>query len=360
MKNKLITLLALFSLLSCSFATAHVTEAASETEEVTNANRLRVLQFNTWSQGTVVDGGSQGVRQTIDEMNPDIVLLQEIRGQKFIDETIAYLKEKGKTYYGHSLNVSTAFMSKYPIDSIRGSKELGKDSYAFVKASVHIHGIQFVFYSAHFDWKHLAHLNIKGVDGHASANPRIKIKPWTDMKQILAENALSRRPVEIETIIQDAQKELDQNHVVIIGGDLNEPSHLDWKKNTRHLRDHHGMVVNWPVSAAMKKAGYKDCYRTIYPNAVTHPGFTHPAGNRYADAKKLTSSYGIDNRERIDHNYFHPDKRIRLVHAQIIGPQECYYNGTMHPNDGKDSIYTPHGVWGSDHKAVLTEYLIKP
>ena len=56
----------------------------------------------------------------------------------------------------------------------------------------------------------------------------------------------------------------------------NEPSHLDWKENTKNLWDHNGTVVRWDCSVLLENAGFKDAYRTKYPNPVTHPGFTFP------------------------------------------------------------------------------------
>ncbi|CAJ0590405.1 unnamed protein product [Cylicocyclus nassatus] len=57
---------------------------------------------------------------------------------------------------------------------------------------------------------------------------------------------------------------------VVVAGDLNTPSHLDWTVATR--KRHGDWVVRWPVTELFEKAGFHDAYRTIYPSAVINPG----------------------------------------------------------------------------------------
>ena len=318
---------------------------------------LRVLQMNTLGEGAVAIGdGFLGINQTIEEVGADVVLLQEIRGQEFIDNVIEYFKSKGITYYGYSLNISTAILSKYPIQSVRSSDELGDDSYAFVKANIKINDTDLVFYSMHLDWKHLSFYNLRGFDGHSSIRPYAEIEPETDVEKLLAESDLSRRNEEVSAVIEDAKKEIANGRIVILGGDFNEPSFLDWGENTSQIRDHRGLVINWTCSSLLNKAGFKDAYRVLYPNAVTHPGFTCNAGNKDVPSKELYWAYGVDDRERIDQTYYFPDERIELVDATVIGPKEDYWDNKIQYEETEDPILTPKCLWPSDHKAVLTVY----
>ena len=324
------------------------------------ATELRVLQMNTWSEGTVLNNdGFLGINYTLEEVHPDIVLFQEVRGQKFIAKVITYFKSKGITYYGYSLNISTAILSKYPIQSVRTSEELGESSYAFVKANIQIKDVDFVFYSMHLDWKHLSYYNLRGFDGHSSTRPYTQIEPETNVESLLAETNLSRRQVEVNTVIEDAKKEIANNRIVILGGDFNEPSFLDWRENTSQLRDHKGLVIEWPCSSLLHQAGFKDAYRTVYPNAVTHPGFTCNAGNKDVAKKELCWALGVDDRERLDQTYFYPDKRIKIVDASVVGPKEDFWDNKVQYEPTEDSIITPNCVWPSDHKAVLTVYRLE-
>src|SRR5690606_3851468 len=51
-------------------------------------------------------------------------------------------------------------------------------------------------------------------------------------------------------------------------------SHLDWTAATASR--HFGNVVEWPESKFLYDRGFKDAYRVVHPNPITHPGFTWP------------------------------------------------------------------------------------
>lgn len=104
-------------------------------------------------------------------------------------------------------------------------------------------------------------------------------EPLTDVAEILRRNALSKREEAVDSFLNDARKQAQAGAMVIIGGDFNEPSHLDWIEATRDSADHHGVVIDWPCTAALTAAGFKDAYRVVYPNPVTHPGYTYPTAN---------------------------------------------------------------------------------
>ena len=59
---------------------------------------------------------------------------------------------------------------------------------------------------------------------------------------------------------------------IIMGGDFNVHSHLDWTEATRNLYHHGGAVVDWPVSIAMEKAGFKDSFREMNPRSGGQSG----------------------------------------------------------------------------------------
>lgn len=71
----------------------------------------------------------------------------------------------------------------------------------------------------------------------------------------------------ILTILQPFLAEVDQIPI-IMGGDFNIHSHLDWTEATKDLYHHGGAVVNWTVSKTMESAGFKDSFREINPDPV--------------------------------------------------------------------------------------------
>ncbi|OTA21649.1 hypothetical protein Xbed_00399 [Xenorhabdus beddingii] len=74
---------------------------------------------------------------------------------------------------------------------------------------------------------------------------------------------------------------------LIMAGDFNEPSFMDWTEKTKDLFDHNGAVVFWTSSKLLASADYFDTYRVKYPDPVAYPGFTWPANNLNADINKL-------------------------------------------------------------------------
>ncbi|MFO7999786.1 MAG: LamG-like jellyroll fold domain-containing protein [Marinilabilia sp.] len=66
--------------------------------------------------------------------------------------------------------------------------------------------------------------------------------------------------------------ENSNNVPVIMAGDFNSGSHLDWTE--RNKERYNGLVVDFPVSRFMESAGLLDAYRQIYPNEMENPGHT--------------------------------------------------------------------------------------
>jgi hypothetical protein len=182
--------------------------------------------------------------------------------------------------------------------------------------------------------------------------------PIVNVDTILAANRVALRDEGIKGFIEDAKTEVDKGHIVIVGGDLNEPSHMDWQQDTKDLWDHHGTVVNWDVSVFLQKAGYIDSYRQLYPSAVTHPGFTYPAGNTAANLKSLHFAPEADERDRIDFIYYHPQQGVTLTEACIVGPAASVYYGKISPDTSQDVFIVPKSVWPSDHKGNLAVFRI--
>ena len=99
---------------------------------------------------------------------------------------------------------------------------------------------------------------------------------------------------------------------------------------------------------------------TKYPNAVRYPGFTFPADNASATPQQLSWAIEADERERIDFVYYHPDKRIRVKAAQIVGPRGCIVRGERLTEFSRDLFILPvNNHWPSDHKGVFVTFRIR-
>jgi exonuclease III len=127
------------------------------------------------------------------------------------------------------------------------------------------------------------------------------------------------------TAILDCVDSLEKtlNMPIIIGGDFNSGSHLDWVENTKKM--HYNKVVEWPVSKMMIDRGFTDSFREANPDPT----------------KTLEGTWGFLNDEiisdRIDFIYY-KGTHVKTIHSKIV----------------KDDPIG--GFFNSDHRAVLSEF----
>ena len=312
---------------------------------------LRLLQLNIWQEGVMVKNGYEALADELARADADFVMLSEVRnykGTRFCDRIVASLKERGKTYYSF-YSYDSGLLSKYPIvDSAVIFPENG-DHGSIYKLTADWEGKRVCVYTAHLDYRNCAYYRVRGYDGSTWD----KMEPDTVVASLLADNVASQRDDAIRLFIADAAKETAQGHLVFIGGDFNEPSHLDWTEATKDSADHRGVVIPWTVSTLLTEAGYKDAYREMYPDPVKNPGYTYPADSKDTEVSRLTWTPDADERERIDFIYYYPQKGLSLLQANIFGPRGSIRNSMRLQENTEDTFIEPLGVWPTDHKGVL-------
>jgi len=74
---------------------------------------------------------------------------------------------------------------------------------------------------------------------------------------------------------------------VFLTGDFNSPSSLDWTAAVAAVRSDVPYPVKWPVSEALRRAGFVDSYREIHPDPVAVPGFTWTPGGPEEDPHEV-------------------------------------------------------------------------
>lgn len=320
---------------------------------------LKVLQINTWNEGTMVDGGFDAIVDEIVYHNPDIVLLSEIRNRNdvdFLEKLTTVLKEKGCIYFSQSnKSIDVGTLSKYPITE---QTVVGRDinwSAGVLKTKIEMDKHTIIAYSAHLDYTNYACYLPRGYSG---TTWKQLDAPITNPDSIEAANRLSLRDEAIQGVIADIKKESAES-IIILGGDFNEPSHLDWTEETKNLYDHNGAVVKWDCSSLLYEAGFVDSYRSLYPSAVTHPGFTFPADNKDVELRKIVWAPTADERDRIDYIYFIPNSKLKLKDVYVLGPLGDIIKGERTESFTEDALIKPQGVWPTDHKAILATFSIK-
>ena len=326
--------------------------------------RLRVFQFNIWQEGTSVPGGFEKIVSAILASKADLVALSEVRnyhGKDLHKRLIRALGAKGATYFGRYGGGDVGFLSRWPIlkteSIVDGTKEDRGSLIAF-----HLRlpaGKKLLVCSAHLDYRNYAIYLPRGYDGNSfkmiDKNGDGKPDPVTDPKALDQMDRASKRDEALKRFVQFAQTKKHRSLPLLLLGDFNECSHLDWTAATAHLYSHNGVVIPWKNSLMLKKAGMRDAWRELYPNPVTHPGATWPS----EAWKKGCTSWApkVDERDRIDFVYYRA-KGWKPLRAWIVGSKRYWVYGKLQSPKTKDPFILQDLPWPSDHKGLLVEFAL--
>lgn len=325
------------------------------------STELKVLQFNIWMRGTGVGtGGPDMIADVIRDSGADVITLSE-SDAAYAQRLVNDLARRGYRFHVYGPNKDVSVVSRYPI------LETGEFN-RFSKAVIDVNGTPVAVYSGHLAYQWYVCYLPRGYGGGTPAgNPtseygwnKIPGGPITDVPLIMDLNEKSGRPESIRQFVADAKQEIEKGRLVVMAGDFNEPSHLDWSAATKDLYDHHGTIVPWQSTTLLEQAGYLDAYRAKYPDPVTHPGFTWPSDNPAVATSQLTWAPEADERDRIDYVFYRPDDRLSLQAATVVGPRKSILRNQRVAETGDDPILEPLGGWPTDHKSVMATFVIQP
>ena len=269
---------------------------------------IKVLTWNIWHGGHRYgqEVGLQRVIETIKSTNADLVGLIETYGS---GEEIA----DALGYYFYLISSNLSVMSRYPITET--ITEFKPFNFGGVKLNIG-RSKELIFFDT---WLHYLPDYSNSI-----------IKENKTPKALIADEEGTRHG-EIKEILKNITQYLknsDETPVIMVG-DFNMGSHLDWTRDTKDI--HYGKIVEWPESKAMAQAGFKDSYRELHINPLLDPGFTWTPR-----AATSSDKYGL--RDRIDYIYY-MGKGLNPIESKVID-----YHPIMFP---------------SDHAAVLTVFQIK-
>lgn len=315
-----------------------------------------LLQLNLWIECTKVEHAPQYLVEQIAALQPDVATFCELykgpEDNPVVPYLIEQLKRQGITYYSARVD-GRAVISKFPIE---GSQRVNQ---WLCKVLLNIHGNKVTVYPAHSEYRYYTCYYPRGYNDGSTDWNKLPA-PVTDVSKMIEVCDKSDRVASMQAFIDDATAERQKGHLVIMAGDLNEPSCLDWQCNTKDLFGHRGCIVDWSASKLLLNSGYKDAYRVKHPDAAKFPGFTFPAGNEDVAPDKLSWALEADERERIDFVYYYPDSRIKVKKAVIVGPSSSIVEGKRVKETSCDEFVEPlNGHWCSDHKGVLVTFIIK-
>ena len=318
--------------------------------------KVDFVAFNIYQEGTKVDNGFNQIQEIITKTDPDIVGFTEVRNYDgdWTTKIQQALKESNKNYYRGYVGGDISLLSKYPIiDSVlTGNGSIGK-------FTVDIKGKKIIVAVAHLDYTQYANYLPRGYFGGTPNWGEItdsigKLKPIKSIDSILSYNLSSQRDEQINSFLKLIQ---NIKTPIVLLGDFNEPSHLDWQENTKSMFDHNEMVINWQNSIALRDNGFKDSFRELYPDVVKNPGFTWPSSFSKNESTSWTPK--ADERDRIDFIYY-KGKSITVLSSAIVGPKAYYVRNKLSTKGTENDVFLASEFdWPSDHKAVFTSLFFK-
>lgn len=261
---------------------------------------LTIMTWNIWDNGqrTGIYTGLQRISDIIKESGADIITLQEAEKTAPI---IADMLEYNLYQRGNGVTVLSRFelLKTYNLynSNVSGAVTVKIDK----KKNVVVAPISLSY--------------------HPNQEPYI-LAGQADVDTIISREMKSRG-AEIRYVTWELQSLLKNKNSapVIVAGEFNAGSHLDWSEKNRENR--YDLVINFPTSKIMEESGFIDTYRYIYSDEVKHPGYTW--------SPKFTNVL----QNRINYIFYNSD---------IIKPKNSW-------------IIDSHEVlFPSDHAAVVTSF----
>ncbi|MFY7564446.1 HAD-IA family hydrolase [Streptomyces sp. WI04-05B] len=272
--------------------------------------QLRVMSWNLWLGGTKIDDHRAKQLKVIAETGADVVGLQETAG------TSARELAEALGWYHHQAGPNLGVISRYPITAYHGDPDVGFYGATGVRVRLDA-GQEVDVWSAHLDCAPYGPYEV-----HFNGLPADEV--------IGKEAGRLERMREILRRTGAASADAASTRVVpvVLVGDFNTPSHLDWPG------------VEWPVTKAAREAGLRDSYREVHPDPVREPGHTwSPIHVEHEDG-----SGRPEPQDRIDF-VLYGGRGLRVLDSRVV------VSGAVHAWPE-----VAGNVWPSDHAAVLTTF----
>lgn len=280
---------------------------------------FKVMAWNILRSGNQIENGVDNVADMIKEINPDIVLMVETYGSgPYIAKKNGYnfhlVAKEGTALDDKSVNLS--IYSKFPF-----GERIDTDYPFFLGGiEIFINNKKVRFFS---NWFHYQPWNNKPEDMGKT------------VQELLEWERTEHRYNMIQKVLPYFEKYAKESDSIpiIVGGDMNSPSHLDWSEKTKNI--HNGLVVPWYSTKVFEDLGFTDSFREKNPNPIKHPGITWDHKER-------------DDSHRIDY-IFYKGKKLKSTQSKTYMQ---FFNEQIEINN-KSFAYP------SDHGIVVTTFKLK-
>ncbi len=284
-----------------------------------SSQEVKVMVWNILHGGkaeALPKDGRPEIINIIKDSGADIILMIETYGSApMIAEALGYNYEL--------LSSNLCIYSRFPI-----TKQLlfadQIDPFNFGGVEISVHGKPVVLFDT---WLHYL--------------PDTRLVPVEKSEdEILAWENDGSRDEEIQAILGAIIPFIENtdNVPIIMGGDFNSHSHLDWVERTKHRYNHGNAVVEWTISKAMIDIGFEDTYRNANPSPLEEIGTT------WMGVRDDEGTSVFTREDRIDYIY---SKGLVVKESEsVVAPL-----GHTFMFRGKENSFFP-----SDHGFVLTTF----
>lgn len=291
---------------------------------VSAQTRLTIQSFN-------IHGGDklEDVAKVIAGLGTDIAGIQEVRAESDPCEADscppsgpsvadALAKKLGFYVYEQKAENSAlwanAILSRYPI---------GKPSKNDLGVEIDVNGRKVHAFNVHLDDSPYQPYQILKIEYGAA--------PFITTEAEAIKWATQTRADAIALLKEDLQA-ASGSDAVLLFGDFNEPSHLDWTEAAVKAKLQ-PIVVAYPTSREIEKLGFTDTFRKMFPDVAAKPGMTWTPNTAPSDP--------TDHHDRIDFVYA-KSKNLKVISAGIAGEKK----------PEADTVFTD---WPSDHRSSFAQ-----
>lgn len=264
---------------------------------------LRVLTYNI-----LVDAKSGGIPQTVEVIKAsqaDVVGIQEVHE------------------IGDELAAQTGFtFVKQPRGGILTRLKV-------VEVSKAKFGVKLERANGGHVWMFNIHLNHAPYQPYQLADiPYGEGNPFIRTAGEAIAEAIRARGDELAAVLMDMAPALRSEDPIVLTGDFNEPSCLDWTKEAV-AAGKVPVAVAWPQTRVVIDSGLTDAFRAVHPDPVANPGYTWTSRP--------------SKREVLD--------RIDFVFCRGLTPKTAEIIGEA--AETSQIVVTPYP---SDHRAVVVQF----
>ena len=237
-----------------------VTVPPSFADTPAQSDDLRIMVWNVLHGANDVTNGAEKTLKIIRKVNPDIVLLQEsydINGERpKLGEWLA-----GELGWNQHQAESTHLCVLTPLEI--DATFLHHEWHGVGARLRDSAGRELLAWSTWIDYRSFVTYTLRDT-------PEIN-----DEDLLAGERVGSNRQQQADAIISHLRDtgQLSADIPLLVGGDWNCPSHLDWTVDAARVYKRR-RPLPLPVSIAMQSAGFTDTFRELYPNPVQRPGIT--------------------------------------------------------------------------------------